>query len=294
MEFNKLCFVSDLHITTSAPFRVGDPLSDVLSKLEYVIEYANARDALILMGGDIFDKPTIPYEAYTRVCSVLSKAKYTPLAIKGNHDQLFRCDDNDKKTTLYNAFSIGVLKELNGTVDLGSCYVTSDKCLVNRDKPQILVFHGFLNTKDGKHTLYADDLTGVTTPTLVLLGHDHVEYEPVTIGACTVYRIGSLFRNRRVETSDRNPKMLFIEVSGNDFNTELVSVPCKSVLEIFRETSGKADKSEDSDYTELISELSKINGEDIDFMSIINKVANPQVADYIGGMLSAAKVKNVH
>lgn len=294
MEFSKYCFITDLHITTSAPFRVGDPLSDVLSKLEYVIEYANARDALILMGGDIFDKPTIPYEAYTRVCSVLSRAKYTPLAIKGNHDQLFRCDDNDKKTTLYNAFSIGVLKELNGTVDLGSCYVTSDKCLVNRDKPQILVFHGFLNTKDGKHTLYADDLTGVTTPTLVLLGHDHVEYEPVTVGVCTVYRIGSLFRNRRVETSDRNPKMLFIEVSGNDFTTELVPVPCKSVLEIFRETSGKADKSEDSDYTELISELSKINGEDVDFMSVINKVANPQVADYIGGMLSAAKVKNVH
>lgn len=223
MEFNKFCFVTDLHITTSAPFRVGDPLSDVLSKLEYVIEYANARDALILMGGDIFDKPTIPYEAYTRVCSVLSKAKYTPLAIKGNHDQLFRCDDNDKKTTLYNAFSIGVLKELNGTVDLGSCYVTSDKCLVNRDKPQILVFHGFLNTKDGKHTLYADDLSGVTTRTLVLLGHDHVEYDPVTLGQCDVYRIGSLFRNRRVETSDRNPKMLFVEVSGNDFTTELAT-----------------------------------------------------------------------
>lgn len=294
MEFNRVCFVTDLHITTSAPFRVGDPLSDVLSKLEYVIEYANARDALILIGGDVFDKPTIPYEAYTRVCSVFRKAKYTPLAIKGNHDQLFRCDDNDKKTTLYNAFSIGVLKELNGTVDLGSCYVTSDKCLVNRDKPQILVFHGFLNIKDGKHTLYVDDLSGITTRTLVLLGHDHVEYDPVTIGQCDVYRIGSLFRNRRVETSDRNPKMLFVEVSGNNFITELVSVPCKSVTEIFRETSGKADKSEDSDYTELISELSRINGEDIDFMSIINKVATPQVADYIGGMLSAAKVKNVH
>jgi hypothetical protein len=165
MEFNKFIFVTDLHITTSAPFRVGDPLQDIISKLEYVIEQANSYDALILIGGDVFDKSTIPYEAYTAVCEVFKKAKYTPIAIKGNHDQLFRCDDNDKKTTIYNAFKLGVLHELKSPMDAGSCILTPDKSLINREKPQILVYHGFLNVKDGKHTVFVDDLAGVTTPT---------------------------------------------------------------------------------------------------------------------------------
>ena len=202
-SYSRFIFFSDCHITTSAPFRVGDPLQDIISKLEYVIEQANSYDALILIGGDVFDKPTIPYEAYTAVCEVFKKAKYTPIAIKGNHDQLFRCDDNDKKTTIYNAFKLGVLRELKSPMDVCSCVLTPDKSLINRDKPQILVYHGFLNVKDGKHTLYPEDFAGVTTPTLILLGHDHVKYDPVRVGSVEIHRPGSLFRNRRDTSSDR-------------------------------------------------------------------------------------------
>lgn len=291
---NKIVFITDTHITTSAPFRVGDPLLDVLSKLDYVIEFANSNDAVIVIGGDIFDKSTIPYEAYTAVCETLRKAKYTPWAIKGNHDQLFRCDDNDRKTTLYNAFKLGVLCELKEPVDFGEFILTPDKSLINRDKSQILVYHGFLNVKDGKHTVFIDDLAGVTTPTLVLLGHDHVEYEPVTLGACTVYRIGSLFRNRRVETSDRNPKMLYLEVSDGKFIPEVLEVPAKPATEIFRETVGKSDKVEESDYVALISELKRVNGEDVDLLSVVSKIAEARVCEYIESMLNESKIKNVH
>ena len=291
---NKIVFITDTHITTSAPFRVGDPLLDVLSKLDYVIEFANSNDAVIVIGGDIFDKSTIPYEAYTAVCETLRKAKYTPWAIKGNHDQLFRCDDNDRKTTLYNAFKLGVLCELKEPVDFGEFILTPDKSLINRDKPQILVYHGFLNVKDGKNTVFIDDLAGVTTPTLVLLGHDHVEYEPVTLGACTVYRIGSLFRNRRVETSDRNPKMLYVEVSDGKFIPEVLEVPAKPATEIFRETVGKSDKIEGSDYVALISELKRVNGEDVDLLSVVSKIAEARVCEYIESMLNESKIKNVH
>lgn len=294
MEFKRFLFFTDSHITTSAPFRVGDPLQDIISKLEFVIEQANSYDALILIGGDVFDKSTIPYEAYTAVCEVFKKAKYTPIAIKGNHDQLFRCDDNDKKTTIYNAFKLGVLRELKSPMDVGSCILTPDKSLINREKPQILIYHGFLNVKDGKHTVYVDDLAGVTTPTLVLLGHDHVEYEPVTLGACTVHRIGSLFRNRRVETSDRNPKMLYISVEDGEFRTEVLEVPAKPATEVFRETVGKSDKVDESDYVALISELKRVNGEEVDLLSVVSKIAEARVCEYIESMLNESKIKNIH
>ena len=291
---NHFVFITDLHLTTSAGVRTGDPLQDCLDKLSYVIDYANTSGARILIGGDVFDNPTVPYEAYTKVCNVLRRAKEVPLAIKGNHDQLFRCDDNDRKTTLFNAFQMGVLEELSGTIDLGPCYVTSDKSLVNRDKPQILVFHGFLNIKDGKHTLYADDLVGVTTPTIVLLGHDHVEYDPVTLGSCTVYRIGSMFRNRRVETSDRAPKMLDIRVTSSGFVTKLMEIPCRPVAEIFRETVGKSEKVEETDYMSLISELKEVSGEDLKLMSVVERVASSRVSEYMQSLLESAKVKNIN
>lgn len=292
-SYNRFIFFSDCHITTSAPFRVGDPLQDIISKLEYVIEQANSYDALILIGGDVFDKPTIPYEAYTAVCEVFKKAKYTPIAIKGNHDQLFRCDDNDKKTTIYNAFKLGVLRELKSPMDVCSCVLTPDKSLINRDKPQILVYHGFLNVKDGKHTVYVDDLAGVTTPTLVLLGHDHVEYDPVQIGSCTVFRIGSLFRDQRVVTSNRTPKMLYIEVENGQFRTELLEVPARSVTDIFRETSGKVTTEVSSDYDTLISEFKNISEEDNDLMSLVSRVADGPVYQYIENLLNSHRINSV-
>lgn len=292
-SYNRFIFFSDCHITTSAPFRVGDPLQDIISKLEYVIEQANSYDALILIGGDVFDKSTIPYEAYTAVCEVFKKAKYTPIAIKGNHDQLFRCDDNDKKTTIYNAFKLGVLRELKSPMDVCSCVLTPDKSLINRDKPQILVYHGFLNVKDGKHTVYVDDLAGVTTPTLVLLGHDHVEYDPVRIGNCMVYRIGSLFRDQRVVTSNRTPKMLYISVEDGKFHTELLEVPARSVTEIFRETVGKASEPVNSDYDSLISEFKNISDDNNDLLSLVSKVADGTVYQYIESLLNSHRVNSV-
>lgn len=292
---SRFIFITDLHLTTSAPVRTGDPLQDCLDKVCYVIEKANALDAQILIGGDIFDRPTIPYEAYTKVCKVFQKAKIVPIAVKGNHDQLFRSDDNDRKTTLNNAFSLGILQELNGTfmMEDQSCILTSDPKDLGHASPQILMYHGFLNTKDGKLTVYADDLSMATAPTLVLLGHDHVEYDPVQIGSCTVFRIGSLFRDQRVVTSNRTPKMLYIEVENGQFRTELLEVPARSVTDIFRETSGKVTTEVSSDYDTLISEFKNISEEDNDLMPLVSRVADGPVYQYIENLLNSHRINSV-
>lgn len=292
---SRFIFITDFHLTTSAPVRTGDPLQDCLDKIRYVIEKANVLDAQILIGGDIFDRPTIPYEAYTKVCKVFQKAKRVPIAVKGNHDQLFRSDDNDRKTTLNNAFSLGILRELNGCymAEDSSCILTSDPGNLTHNLPQILIYHGFLNTKDGKLTVYADDLSLATSPTLVLLGHDHVEYDPVRIGNCTVYRIGSLFRDQRVVTSNRTPKMLYISVEDGKFHTELLEVPARSVTEIFRETVGKASEPVNSDYDSLISEFKNISDDNNDLLSLVSKVADGAVYQYIESLLNSHRVNSV-
>lgn len=290
----KYVFITDTHLITSVPFRVGDSLQDCLDKITYVIDYANRIGARILIGGDVFDKSTIPYEAYTKVCKVFRTAAIPPLVIRGNHDQLFRCNDNDYKTTLQNAIELGLFELLDGTIETQECFITSDKCLVNREKPQIFMFHGFLNIKDGKHTVTVEDFSGVTTPTVALLGHDHVEYEPVELGSVTIYRIGSLFRNRRVETSDRNPKFLELSISGGVIETSSHEIPAKDVTSIFREVAGKADKTTTVDYDTILSDLKSVSSDKQDFSTVVSSVATSRVAEYIVSLTENYKISHVN
>lgn len=294
---SRFCFICDMHITSSAPFRTGNPVEDIIAKLSWVVGYCNSNSAQLLIGGDIFDKPTVTYEVFTKVCNVFKKCNLPPVVIWGNHDQLFRSDENNVKCSLEAAISLGVFRSIEAPyptkVEYPDCYLTSDKVLLNQDKPQILMFHGFFNVKDGKHSFYMDDLAGVTSPTLVLLGHDHVEYDPVQIGSVTIYRIGSLFRNRRVTTSDRAPKLLDIRVTPSGFEVDLVEVPARTASEIFREVSGKASVSADSDYTALVSELSNSTQGSESFMDVVSRVGSPEVASYLQELLEGAKVTNI-
>lgn len=287
-------FITDLHITDRVPFRTGDPLEDVIAKIDFTVDYANKADAQLLIGGDIYDSPVVSYRASTRAALAFSRAKYRPIVVKGNHDQMYRNDDYDEKTALYAGIRLGVFQELTEPLDFGSCILTPCKTPPDTDKPVILMYHGFLNIRDGKLTVTSDELREFRTPTVALLGHDHIEYDPITIGNATVYRIGSLFRNRRVATSDRAPKLLHVLPVNGGFSAHLVSVPAKSVTEIFKETEARTEVSEAVDYSSIISELKTAMNDEADLHSIIAKTATPAVGDYLLTLLSEAKLKRTH
>ena len=47
-------FITDTHITSSSKVRTGDVVDDIAAKLQYVVDYCNNHDAILLHGGDLF------------------------------------------------------------------------------------------------------------------------------------------------------------------------------------------------------------------------------------------------
>lgn len=286
-------FITDLHFTNRATFRVGDPLADILAKVAFAVDYANKADAQLLLGGDIYDSAVVPYEVSTAAMLAFRKAKYTPIVVKGNHDQMFRNDSYDPKTALYTGIRLGVFQELTQPLDFGDCVLTSLKTPPATEKPCIFMFHGFLNTKDGKHTVMSEELRAFPMQTFALLGHDHMEYDPLQLGNTTVYRIGSIFRKERTAASDRSPKLLHIVATPDGLSANLVTIPAKPVTEVFRETAAQAatEVEVSVDYASLLDELKAISTEDADLEMLIGSVASPAVGEYLLSLLAQTKLK---
>lgn len=289
---SKFVFITDLHATSTCPVRTGDPLKDCLAKVSWCVDLANENGATLLLGGDLFDRPCVPYDVSNSLCEVLLGAKIPVYAVRGNHDMLFRSMENDKKCAVRALSNAGV-RFLDGqTVDFGDCVLTNQLPLKTRSVPQILMYHGFLNQPDGVFSVSMADLT-VQSPTMVLLGHDHVEYESMQLNDhVKVVRPGSLFRNRRVSTSDRNPKAVFVIVESGTVYSQLIEVPARSASEIFqaKAVTAQSVETDDVDYASLIEQLKNTSSEELSFMDIVAKVATDDVYGYISNALDSCRM----
>lgn len=287
---SRFLFITDLHITTTCPVRTGNPLEDVCSKLRWCVDFVNEHDATLLLGGDIFDKPTVPLEAINMVIEVLRGCRRMPLGVWGNHDQLYRAAENNPKCALYTLASSRVIALIDDRdVEFEDCTVTNVLPLQTSSSPQILIYHGFLNQKDGRFTVPLSDIVSPSSPTLVLLGHDHIEYADLELSdSVTVVRPGSLFRNRRVETSERPPKGVYVEVSNGSISHSLVEVPARSFDSIFAvKTDGFVAPSEDVDYDKLLETLQASCGsDDLTFIDALSSVADEDVVLYCEGVVA--------
>ncbi len=298
-----LFFITDLHITTTCSSRVDDPLEAVIGKLQWVVDYCNLHCATLVMGGDIFDTPTVTFEAYNALVSVLRSVHRGVYVVWGNHDMLYRNTDNNRKCTLYTLIESGVVKELRQGMDVvldSELILTSNLPLRTRQIPQVLVYHGFLEQRDGSFTVTMSDLMGCESggTSLVLLGHDHTKYDDVVLpNGVTVVRCGSFFRNRRDESCRRQVYGVMVECSNGVIHHTLVEVPARTPDEVFASKSSQqvADaQMEEVSYDALISSLRSSTGsQDLTFSEALGAVAEQDVVSYCETLVSNKIVKKV-
>lgn len=231
---NGLLFVTDLHLCSSCDSRTGDPLADILSKLAWCIDYCNARGLHLVCGGDWFDTPTVSPEVQNGLLDVLSQARMTVYGVWGNHDLLYRADANKRRCSLYTLRDkITFLDELPEGISMDGYQLCGSLASV-ASEPAVVVLHSFLDVPDGRYSVSRADLVSVQQPTLVLLGHDHSVYSPEVIGNVSVYRIGSLFRNRRIDSQRRGVYALEVHYAASGvFDADVVVVPSRSFEDIF-------------------------------------------------------------
>lgn len=84
----KLVYLSDLHLRPTAPInRKDDYVEEQFRKLDFVIDYANFNNAVVYVGGDLFDRATNhPSWFVNKVLSILKRSNRGVSIIPGNHD----------------------------------------------------------------------------------------------------------------------------------------------------------------------------------------------------------------
>lgn len=275
--------ITDLHLSSHSNVRTGDVLEDVSSKLEWVIKYCNDNDALLLIMGDVFDKATVPDLVKNRIFPIFKQAKYTPITIPGNHDELYGSTDFMFKTSYQTMVSAGLIENLNDVefkiID-GVC-LTSRLPLVNRGIPQIVLYHGFLNIEDGKNTLHFTDIN-TEDNCVICLGHDHVVYEDLQFTSnVKIIRPGSFLRGIRNDTQQRIPQLVHIRLIDGKLKTKKVPIKCRNWEEIFKTKEEKTSKAElHKSYEDIISQIRNAQVADITFAQAMKQVAEPDVVEY--------------
>ena len=287
----KLVFITDLHVKSQSGVRTGDYLADIISKLEYVVEYTNSIDGLCVIGGDIFDSSTVNDAVKHRLISTLRKFKHVPYAIWGNHDMRYGGADFNNMTSLGNLFVSGVLHELS-YVDFGNFVLTGGGFKVETvGKPQIAVRHALLNMPD-TWAMQLDDFT-TEDKCIVLMGHDHTDYaEPLVIGDnIRVYRPGSLTRTKRVNEDLRIPRFLVIDT--DTFRVESFSIPvARDFNDLFKLDVGMVvteDATEIASYDELIERISGSATKKLSFDECLSEVGGKDVVELIHRIEEEAK-----
>ena len=280
MEAKNIVFITDTHIALSSNVRNGDYLQDIAEKLQFVVEYCNQNNADLLIGGDIFDKPSVPDQVKSKVISVFKKLKTKCYTIPGNHSMLYGNEEFNYKTSYNVLCESGLFEDISGTeLDLGPCYISSKLPVITKDKPQIVIYHGFLNSTD-KLNVNFSDITA-TSPTYLCLGHDHVDYEvmPYTENV-RIFRPGSLVRGTRSDTHLRTPKLLHIRVTDK-LQFKYVDIACRNFNEIFKSKDYAVSSTQvHRTYDDVIAQIRSYQNEDMTLEQAISQVASPEINLY--------------
>lgn len=283
-----LFFITDLHVCSVCRSRIDSPIDAIGKKLQWVVSYCNAHDYALVLGGDIFDTPTVSFEVYNWLVSILGGLQTSCYAVWGNHDMLYRSHTNASKCALFTLGNSGVIRFIGEAdqllLDNGSIILTSSLPLQTRSVPQVLVYHGFLEIKDGAFTVSVSDLLGCTSDAVVLLGHDHSVYDDVILSnGVRIVRCGSFYRNRRDAACMRGVYGVEVTLADGALLTKRVLVPSAPYGDVFAEKSClKASGESDVSYEVLLSTLKSCSTErDLTFDEALRAVASAEEVEYI-------------
>lgn len=282
---SKFTYITDTHFSSSSNVRTGNYLEDLLEKLEFVVNKTNELDAVLLHGGDLFDKPTVTDFVKFKVLDILEKLKYPMLVIPGNHDSLFNDFFARKDQTSLNLLTKSSKVELlNGTKEYSDCFVSSKVPVITRGKPQIVLIHGFLNTSDTWNIGF--DQIQTKDKSFILLGHDHTPHEDLKYGESLILRKGSFTRAIREDSSDRIPVMLSININKDDLTyTEIPISVAKPVELLFKDKLDRVQKS-DITYEDLVKKIQEINLQEDSLMDSLRLVTqDKRTLDYLENTL---------
>lgn len=211
----KLLFFTDSHLRGSTPrSRIDDYTLSLESKFDEIgqiikQEHINA----VLNGGDLFDSPSPAYSVVSTFAKKMKSWNVPIYSIIGSHDKFGYNDNTLNRTANGILEAVGSIQIINDPIELKngvficgtfhSYDLDLDPKNYYKSKPEnckylIQMVHGMLTDKPffDKYTLIENV---ITESNLLLAGHYHPGFGPITIGNTTFLNPGSLGRTERTE-----------------------------------------------------------------------------------------------
>jgi len=303
--------ISDLHLSDKRPkYRIDpDYLDTCYSKLEKILDHCvNTGCKVLVIGGDIFDYPTVPRHVVTDIQYILTQYGIRVLVIPGQHDLRYHAK-GIKNTPLGNIVSSGLMELLlpdkaitiEGVRFIGQGWEEKVSC-----SGDVLVTHQMV-TKKGP--LWPGQSDFISAPGIlnqhkefqcVLSGDNHKPHYFVSKDGRLQINGGAIMRSSKDQV-DFKPRIWTIETDDWSFKVDELQV--ESAKEVFNfskmatdETKELARKESQEKIDAFVDSFDQAEGEKTDFKIIVKRVIedvkpNEAVKNIINNILETVSNK---
>lgn len=252
-EGEKIAFISDVHVDSKMPdSRVDDIITTLKDKLVDIFNKCIAENVkYVFFEGDVVNRVQCPFEPITMLADILLRFKQEGMrcfSILGNHDIVRNSLENLDKSPIQILFKLGVLEHIN----LDTRVIINDTVLLtavdyteypikadNSFNKNILLAHmfygksGFLS--DERHNLTDNNILDLGYD-LVVLGHDHEDYNDVIVGSTKIVRHGSVLRGTSHNYNfTRKPNFIVIDDINNPKEVRRIEISHRDYKDVASE-----------------------------------------------------------
>lgn len=207
----RIAFISDVHVDSRMPeSRIDDIIVTLRDKMMDILKKCKDRNVkYVFFEGDIVNRIQCPFEPITMIAEVLLEFKKSDMrcfTVLGNHDIVRNSLESIDKSPIQILFTLGAIEhinlktlvEINGTTLITPVDYTELPISAKSEYAQnILLAHAFYNAPDfiadSRHNITEKDVENLGYD-LIVLGHDHGDYEDEIVGKCRIVRHGSVLR----------------------------------------------------------------------------------------------------
>lgn len=237
----KILYVTDIHFRATKPVSRLDTdfFATIIRKIDEIGEMAQHVD-LVLMGGDIFDRPDTPHSVVIRVNRAFAKFPVPIYTVIGNHDIYGYEGQTVDATALGSLFEMGTVKRLDflqaapGIAIYGMHAFDKEVWEVPEGaRTKILVSHKLITTIaiPNCQTFMVKDIATKTNVDLLLSGDIHFPHVVETNGKLFV-NPGSLSR-LSIEDRERYPQVAIITIDEDGIACDLKTLSTRPAEAIF-------------------------------------------------------------
>lgn len=263
----------DLHLVESNPKRRTDNYFETLmDKMKFTSDYAYQHGiTTIIYPGDIFDTHKASNRLIASTIDFFSSNYYFSgeyiFAVIGNHDQVYRSEDNSPMQILSASGIIDLLDKEpimttnSNRVEFYGCNFGSEIPAPSKSRPtKCLVIHKMISDKDywNGHVKYSgaiDFLKEHPEYDIVISGDNHHSFTAEYEGRILL-NAGSLGRSK---IDQINHKPCFFDIETDDLSYEQVFIPILPAKQVFDLGAVEKEKEENKALEEFVSSLPSVS-----------------------------------